>query len=862
MSLCADATAALSGAAPRPVWRVARLLCALLCVQQLACFSDHPCRVELCDGIDNDCDGRTDEDFLNRSGLYVGAEHCGSCGLRCADVFPSALASECVVSSGQALCRIKDCGPGQVMAGAGACVPQPPVVCLPCASDADCALRAARARCVVESNGAGRCGQACVVASDCPAGFVCTNRPGGAAQCVAKTGSCSCDDSMVGTDFACALASASRDRVCAGVQHCTQRGLSACEALLQESCNGADDDCDGLVDEGFVDGSGRYVGPLNCGSCGSVCAAPGPNMRASCEAQGGSARCQVSCLHGFVDTDGIAADGCECQLNPARAPLVGGDQNCDGIIDPTPALVFVSQAGDDQNSGLLPGGPVRSIARGMALGATYGRTVLLARGIYQGPVELLAGLTLVGGYSPDFHERDPELYPVLLEAEGVEPGVPVLRAIDIDRPTYVAGLTIAGSDAIASGQGSSALLVSGSTANLEFEDVTVLAGRGAAGARGADSSDRLIERGISSLAQLAGSDAMAGQPGGMSCGPLAAGSGGVKMCAGSNVSGGDGGGAQCAAISCKNAVACGNSGCTDFTSGGRCDIAAAKRVAVPNPNAGSGHGAAPGRGADATYDAPTNHGVCSFCDDNPSLPRVGGTGEDGTAGVAGVAGPGCAGAVELDAYGRAQAGGGAWGADGTHGSGGGGGTAGAGYAVIAGTTGGCVSVAGGSGGGAGSGGCGAPGAAGGGGGGVSAGIVIVLPAGVSVGPSFKNVRIVTASGGDGGDGGVGALGGAGGAGGLGGVSSFWCARNGGRGGDGGIGGAGGGGGGGCGGASLGVYVAPNGASLANYAQSLQLGTRVEIAGAAGRGGRGGFSPGHAGTGGLDGFASAVLVGGP
>jgi hypothetical protein len=858
------APAAVGCTIPRRQSRAwAQALAGLVALTLTGCAADHPCVAETCDGRDNDCDGRSDEDFLDRQGRFVDAENCGGCGLVCAKVFASALATECAVVDGQARCRITHCKPGEVLAGSGACVPDAPVLCLPCASDDECALRSAGARCLSEPAGGSRCGRACQAANDCPVGFSCTPSPDGPSQCRASSGSCTCSESMLGADFACELSTQRRERVCAGVQHCTSEGLSSCEAALAESCNAADDDCDGLLDEDFVDAAGRYVGREHCGSCGTACVEPGVHMLASCVANGAGARCQIRCADGFVDVDGIAANGCECRLNSDRTPVVGGDQDCDGFTDPTPDLVFVSQAGDDRNSGLEPEAPLRSIARGMAVGTASGRRVLVARGIYSGQVSVLSGVTLVGGYSPDFREHDPELYPVLLEAAGGDAGAPVLRAIDIMRPTYVAGLTIAASDAVEAGQGSSAVLLSGCGPELELEDVTVLAGRGAAGGRGADSSDRLAERGLSSLAELAGVGGQAGVAGGQGCSDVAAGGGGTKSCGELDVSGGAGGAGRCAALSCSNSgsTQCGNAGCTDFTANGVCDIEAAKRVAVANPSALSGRGSVPGRAAEATYDAPTNHNVCSFCDDNPSLPRVGGTGGDGALGVAGAAGAGCAGALGLDADGRVQAGSGAWGADGTHGSGGGGGTAGAGYAVIGGTAGSCSSVAGGAGGGAGSGGCAAPGAAGGGGGGVSAGIVIVLPTGANAGPRLHGVRVVAASGGDGGDGGIGASGGAGGSGGLGGVSSFWCARSGGRGGDGGMGGAGGGGGGGCGGASLGIYVAPSSAPLDAYAEDLLAGVRVENTGAAGRGGRGGFSPENAGSAGSDGATTAVLVGG-
>ncbi len=39
--------------------------------------------VDECDGQDNDCDGMTDEDFVDANGKYVSDEHCGSCGKNC-----------------------------------------------------------------------------------------------------------------------------------------------------------------------------------------------------------------------------------------------------------------------------------------------------------------------------------------------------------------------------------------------------------------------------------------------------------------------------------------------------------------------------------------------------------------------------------------------------------------------------------------------------------------------------------------------------------------------------------------------------------------------------------------------------------
>lgn len=820
------------------------------------CYEHHLCgEPEVCNYVDDDCDHEVDEDFVDDDGVYSTLEHCGGCGVACPEVFPTAAATECVVADGEATCRIVACPEGFHLGGDGACVPDVPILCLPCTEDADCELRLPGARCRELPSGSRRCLPDCGE-GPCPPGFLCDD-----GLCAPVTGDCSCTAETLGAELACLIETPGH--ACAGIRVCGESGFEPCEPALAEVCNAVDEDCDGAVDEDFRNEDGLYVDRLHCGACARPCVEPGPNMLATCEARGATrVRCVIECLEGFVDVDGLTVNGCECERfdGTGPPPAVGGDADCDGVPDDTDDFVYVTTTGNDDDPGTLER-PMRTIRAALERGRRQGKDVLVARGVYDGGLDVVGGVSVFGGYRPDFRDRDLTLYPVVVERRGAGPGAAVLTCRGVTEPTRVEGFTVQGTDAVRPGEGSTAVYLDRCGADVVLAQITVLAGRGADGVRGDSSSDNLADVGLSSLGELAGVDGTDGRApgGGPFCERVPSGVGGRKSCPGGDVSGGRGGDAACPDSGCVNGRPCGNGGCTDFTVGGVCDFRAVLRAAVPNPAAQAGRGAEPGAAGPLTYNSPTNRGVCNFCDDNPTLQRNGGIGGDGARGADGAGGNGCGGGPQLDlASGRITGGGGTDGSDGTNGSGGGGGTAGSGYEVIGATMGGCDDRSGGSGGGGGSGGCGAPGADGGTGGGTSAGIVIRLD-GRARGPALEDVRVVTASGGSGGDGGVGAAGGGAGSGGVGGRPTFWCARTGGRGGDGGGGGSGGGGGGGCGGGSHGVLVAAGGGSPMAYAAELEAALAIDRTGVAGRGGEGGFSPGASGTDGLDGRSDAIRV---
>ncbi len=272
---------------------------------------DLPPADELCDGLDNDCDGLTDADDPD---LLPADELCDGIDNDCDDLTDADdpdldLARDCGATTGaQATCL------------AGACA-------FACADD------------LVDVNGdldLGPDGDGCECQPTTPSTETCDNIDN---DC---DGQIDADDpdapdlldncptannaSPVScADGACTLAC---DQGFFDVNaDLNQPNSDGCECQpttpSTETCDAIDNDCDGAIDANDPD--------FNLSTCPAV---PGAQAQACVQAA-----CTFACATGFVDINGDLAqgpngDGCECQRdNPSTEFCDGIDNDCDGQID-------------------------------------------------------------------------------------------------------------------------------------------------------------------------------------------------------------------------------------------------------------------------------------------------------------------------------------------------------------------------------------------------------------------------------------------------------------------------------------------------------------------------------------------------
>jgi hypothetical protein len=271
-------------------------------------------RTEICNGLDDDCDGQVDEGFNVGQPCSAGVGACFAAGqMACA---ADGLSTACSAVAGQPTAEVcngvdDDCD--------GVVDPEGTAGCTPYWLDADGdGYGSGSPRCLCAPVGA----WTATVGGDCNDANAAIH-PGQPERCNGIDDDCNglVDEGFdVGGWCSNGLGACQRW----GQKVCSADGSRAdCPAIAgipsAETCNGIDDDCDGATDEGdLVD------------LCGTVPAGnhAQPDVL-SCSGKY-TPRCVLACDAGWYDMDAAVSNGCECQ--PDADDLAGRGNDCNAPI--------------------------------------------------------------------------------------------------------------------------------------------------------------------------------------------------------------------------------------------------------------------------------------------------------------------------------------------------------------------------------------------------------------------------------------------------------------------------------------------------------------------------------------------------
>ena len=302
---------------------------------------------EICDGQDNNCDGTIDEPFRDDQGRYVDVANCGKCGVDCENVIANAAtdsngevlpgAVACVVFGDEPVCVPNQCAEGfypYPKEQPIQCHPLASPQCRPCTTATDCTV--SEDRCVQVGHDENKsCLKACGADAPypgchgnlgtqdcCPDQSLC-RLVEGVPVCVPKGETCECDAEHEGVQRSC-IVTGDQGAKCEGTETCGQQSSgqhawSTCETVgtTDEVCDGKDNDCDGMIDETFINqhGTGTYDVDEHCGACHQDCTAQwSPEIQHAVGGCAASSTTPPNCV--IVDcTEDTVGGGGTCQLD-------------------------------------------------------------------------------------------------------------------------------------------------------------------------------------------------------------------------------------------------------------------------------------------------------------------------------------------------------------------------------------------------------------------------------------------------------------------------------------------------------------------------------------------------------------------